>query len=354
MPDSLPPPQPPNHPAATPLAALLRVPMLYKIVIANAVIVMMGTVAGTVLMRRFLILEPEQSPLGLTVLLVVAGVVITVMVNLAIVRLALMPLALLERTAARVQHGDLAARVPHSALADREMQRLAGTFNGMLDTLGSYRQRLRDVAARALNASEEERKRIARELHDDTAQTLAALLIRLRIARGRNTPEERDAVLDELRAGITEALDGVRRFARGLRPVALEELGLVPALEAHVRVLSETVGINVRLEAEPLEGVLSSSAELALYRIVQEALSNAVRHAAPSRVTVRLWREQSAVIATVEDDGRGFPVAEMMQSGNGLGLFGMQERAEYVGGHVDVRSAPGRGTCVRVAMPTAE
>jgi two-component system sensor histidine kinase UhpB len=328
--------------------------MLYKIVTANAVIVVIGTVAGTALMRRFLLLEPEQSPIGLTVLLALAGVIITLLVNLAIVRLALMPLALLERTAARVQHGDLAARVPHSALADREMERLAGTFNGMLDTLGTYRQRLRDMAARALNASEEERKRIARELHDDTAQSLAALLIRLRIARGRNDPEERDAVLDELKAGITEALDGVRRFARGLRPVALEELGLVPALEAHVRVLGETVGINLRLEASPLDDVLSAPAELALYRIVQEALSNAVRHASPSRATVKLWREPHAVIATVEDDGRGFSVEEIMRSGEGLGLFGMRERAEYVGGHVEVRSAPGRGTCVRVEMPTAE
>src|SRR5690606_26966898 len=131
-------------------------------------------------------------------------------------------------------------------------ERLTGTFNGMLDTLDSYRQRLSGVAVRALNAAEQERKRIARELHDDTAQSLAALLIRLRILRGMDDPAARDEMIDQFRLEIGEALERVRRFARGLRPPALEELGLVPAIESHVRSLSESVGINIRVEAEPI------------------------------------------------------------------------------------------------------
>lgn len=333
----------------------LGVPLFYKILLANALIVVLGTVGGTWVTTTFVRHTPYRSIFDLVTLLVLGGVVLTVLVNALILRLALSPLQLLEETAARVQAGDLDARTPLSPLADRELERLTATFNGMLDTMAVYRQRLRDVAVRALTAAEEERKRIARELHDETAQMLAALLIRVRIVRNSSDPEALDALLEEMRREIGRSLEGIRRFARGLRPPALDELGLGPAIESHARNLSESVGIPIRVDADPLEGVLSPEAELAIYRIVQEALSNVVRHAGATRAAVRLTRAPGAVTATVRDDGRGFDVTGVMSGERqGLGLFGMQERAAYLGGRVEIDSRPGAGTTVTAEVPATE
>src|SRR5690606_6374154 len=140
----------------------------------------LGAIAGTATTIRFLRVATDHSPAELIVLFAAAGTVLSVLVNAIILRLALDPLSILERTAKRVQDGDTDARAPYSPFADRDLTHLTWTFNGMLESLSLYRRQIREVAARALNASEEERKRIARELHDETAQTLAALLIRLR------------------------------------------------------------------------------------------------------------------------------------------------------------------------------
>jgi two-component system sensor histidine kinase UhpB len=333
-------------------ARLLRIPLFYKILIANALIVVLGTVAGTWVTATYVRAAPERSTLDLVGLLVLGGLVLSVLVNALILRLALSPLSLLEATAARVQRGELDARAPRSPVADRELDRLTRTFNGMLDAAALSRQRLRDVAARALHAAEEERKRIARELHDETAQMLAALLIRIRVVRRAGDPAAVDALLEEMRREIGESLEGIRRFARGLRPPALDELGLAAAVESHARGLAESVGVPVRVEADALDGVLSPEAELALYRIVQEALSNVVRHSGATRAAVRLARAPGAVAVTIEDDGRGFSVAGAMAGERkGLGLFGMQERAAYLGGRVEIASRPGEGTRVRVEIP---
>ncbi len=330
---------------------LLRVSLFYKILLANSVIVLLGTVGGAVLSGSILRGNTE-FPIAWVVVLSLGGILVTVLVNALIVRVALQPLEQLEATAALVQSGDVDARVPFSPLRDRELERLTGTFNAMLDNLESYRQRLSGIAARAMKAEEQERKRIARELHDDTAQYLAALLIRLRLIRGTEDARARDAALDEFRTEIGEALERIRRFARGLRPPALDELGLVPALESHVRGLAESVGVGIRVVADPIEDLLTQQTELALYRIAQEAISNAIRHANPENVEVRITRDGGIVILTVIDDGVGFLVDELVESNDGgLGLFGMKERAIYVGGQVAIESVPDEGTVVRVSVP---
>jgi two-component system, NarL family, sensor histidine kinase UhpB len=242
--------------------------------------------------------------------------------------------------------------VPYSALRDREQERLTSTFNDMLDALEAYRQRLSGIAARALKAEEHERMRIARELHDDTAQSLAALLIRLRLLRVIEEPAARDAALEEFRRALGEALERIRRFARGLRPPALDDLGLVPALESHARSLAESVGIPIRVTAGSPLPLLLPEVELALYRIVQEAISNAVRHAAPDEISVRIGGGEGEVAVTVTDDGAGFDVEQVTEGEErGLGLFGMKERAAYFGGAVTIRSLPGAGTEVRAVIP---
>lgn len=337
------------------MRALLRIPLFYKILLANAAIVILGSVFGSALTAAYVRDAPGRSTLELVGVLAAVGVGVTLAVNALILHLALTPLQHLERVARCVQRGDLAARAPLSPLADRELERLIRTFNGMLDATDAYRRRLRDVAVRSLNAAEEERKRVARELHDETAQTLAALLIRIRVARGRPEAEALEPLLDGMRAEVARALEEVRRFALGLRPPALDELGLVPALETHARTLSEATSVPIAVRAHSLEGMLSPEAELALYRIVQEALSNVVRHAAARRVELRLEHLDGLVTVTVEDDGRGFDVARQMRSdGGGLGLFGMQERAAYLGGRVEIRSRPGGGTSVHAEIPVRD
>ncbi|HEX6749736.1 MAG TPA: ATP-binding protein [Longimicrobium sp.] len=331
---------------------LLRVPLFYKILIANAVLVLVGTLFGTLVTARFVRDEPGRSLIGVVGLLALIGIAITLAVNAVILRVALRPLDDLERTAARVQRGELDRRAPVSPVADRELERLRRTFNAMLDTAAAYRARLREVAARALSAAEEERKRIARELHDETAQMLAALLIRIRVVRNSRDPAQMEPLLDGMREDVSRALEGIRRFARGLRPPALDELGLVPAIEGHARSLEEISGLAVEVRAGDVAADLPPVAELATYRIVQEALSNVVRHARATRVRVTIARDGERLVVTVEDDGRGFDPQNVISSeGGGLGLFGMKERAGYIGGRVDVDSTPGAGTRVRAEIP---
>jgi two-component system, NarL family, sensor histidine kinase UhpB len=330
---------------------LLRVPLFYKILIANGFLVLVGTIAASLVTARFVERNPDAQVMDLIGGLAALGIVVTLLVNVLILRLALRPLDALERTAARVQRGDAGARVPPSPLADRELDRLTRTFNAMLDAAEANRERLRRIASRALGAAEEERKRIARELHDDTAQSLAAILLRIRLLRGRADPGTVEPLLDELRVQIGDALEGIRRFARGLRPPALDELGLVPAIEAHLRSIRDVAAIAVTLEADEIGEGLSSDAELAVYRIVQEALSNVLRHSGARTAAVRLRREPDRLVVVVEDDGVGF-AADRAPAGNaGLGLFGMSERAAYLGGSVAVESAPGTGTRVRAEIP---
>jgi two-component system, NarL family, sensor histidine kinase UhpB len=340
-------------PAAT---AFLRVPLFYKLLLANVLVVVISVVAGAAAVLHWLDGGPSFAAIELLVAVALLGTALSVLVNGALFRLALKPLRLLELTAERVQHGELEARSPLSPLSDREQERLTRTFNAMLDTLSVYRRRLRDVAERALGAAEAERARIARELHDETAQALASVLIRLRLLRQVQDPAERERVMEEVRGEVAEALEGVRRHARGLRPPALDELGLVPAIRSYVRLLQEGSPLRVEIDMDEIdfEGRLQPEAELALYRIVQEALWNAARHSNSPAAVVRGTIVGGEVLMTVEDAGRGFDVAAVLAAEQGLGLFGMQERAAYVGGTVEFRSAAGSGTTVRAAVPVNE
>jgi len=220
-----------------------------------------------------------------------------------------------------------------------------------IDKAQQYQARLRQMSSQVLTAQEEERKRIAREMHDDTAQALTSVLVRLRLL-------ERSAENERLRGGLTElreltgaTLEGVRRMAIDLRPPMLDDLGLEAALGSFVQDFSRRWPTEAKLTVGRL-GRIPPDVELVLYRIVQEALSNVARHANASHALVRLTRRGRALRMVIEDDGLGFDLDAVRRSReSGLGLFGMEERLALVGGSLQVESAIGRGTRVSAEVP---
>ena len=336
------------------LGAVLGVPLFYKLLVANSLIVILGAVAGTAVTAEFVRASPDRSTLELVGWLAALGTLVSVGVNALIIWWALVPVEVLERTANAVRAGDLDARAPISPLADRDFRRLTTTFNAMLDRSREHRARLRRLASETTRATEGERKRIALELHDGTAQDLAALLIHVRVLADSQDADQRRSQLVALREQLARTLEGVRRTAHALRPEALEELGLAAALQRHARSLESECDARVHVWGPPNDVRLSRDAELAAYRIVQEAMTNAARHAEASRIGVRAVRERDDLVITVEDDGRGFDVEEAMSSRERLGLFGMGERAAFFDGEVEIRSRRGSGTTVRVTMPLVE
>lgn len=209
-----------------------------------------------------------------------------------------------------------------------------------------YQVRLRQMSSQVLTAQEEERKRIARELHDDTAQALTSVLVRLRLLERSLENERLQRGVAELRALTGATLEGVRRLATDLRPPMLDDLGLEAALQSLVQDFSQRWLTRVTFASGRL-GRLPAEAELVLYRIVQEALSNVAKHANASQVLVRLTRRGRMLRLLVEDDGCGFDVEATKHSReSGLGLFGMEERLALVGGTLGVDSAVGGGTRV--------
>lgn len=336
-----------------PLRAVLGIPLFWKVLVANAALVVASAGAGSLLTARLEHTRPGSSPLGLLLEVGGAALLLSLLVNGIIVWVALRPLHLLEATVERIAAGDVDARAPISPVADRNLERLTHTVNAMLDGLDVFRRRLREIAARALIAAEQERKRIARELHDETAQTLAGLMLRVRLARAATDQETRDRVLDGIRDELSMAVERVRGFAMGLRPPALDMLGLVAALRSHAAGLTENSGVRVEVKAdEDLNGLLGEDGELAVYRIVQAALSNVVHHSGASSARVLIRRGPRGVQVRISDEGRGFDVQEVLATPDaGLGLAGMQERAAYLSGQFSIHSEAGRGTSIDVEIP---
>ena len=207
-----------------------------------------------------------------------------------------------------------------------------------------------DALRRVVAGQELERKRLARELHDETGQALTSILLGLRSIEesSKDKPELREAVL-ALREIVVETLHDVRRLAVELRPKALDDFGLVPALERLAETFAEQTDVDVHLQAALGEDRLPAEIETALYRIVQEALTNVVKHAQASIVSVVLTRKGQSVVAVVEDDGRGFDPARAREEG--LGLLGMRERIALLDGRVTIESTGRGGTTVAVEVP---
>ncbi|MDQ3521799.1 MAG: hypothetical protein M3434_05630, partial [Gemmatimonadota bacterium] len=179
---------------------------------------------------------------------------------------------------------------------------------------------------------------------------LATLLLGVGAVRRAADAKTQDELMEELRQEITDLTERVRGFARGLYPPTLKQLGAAAAISTHARSVEESSGISIEIGGDDIRGVLSPKGEIALYRIVQDALANVVRHAGAKQARIRICRNDSGVEATGEDKGVGFDLATAAKSPC-LGLLGMQERALYVSGTVTVQSKPGVGTRLRVRIP---
>ena len=218
--------------------------------------------------------------------------------------------------------------------------------------LEAYRLSARALASRILNAQEQERVRVSRELHDDTGQALTLLLVRLQLVEGMSSEPEVRRELADLRLLVGETIDGVRRLAVHLGPSVLEDLGLRAALEWLAdRVRAETgLVVALRLDCDCRD--VPSEVAVAIFRVAQEALTNVVRHAQATRVDVRLGTDDDCLELLVADDGSGFAVDEAKARPiASVGLFGMAERIALVGGGLDIDSTPGAGTRIRASVP---
>jgi len=238
---------------------------------------------------------------------------------------------------------------PDPRFTDEDV-RLAEAFAARAAVAVDLSERVvRDALRRVVAAQELERKRLARELHDETGQALTSILLELRSLEEAGSTEEARAAATQLRRLVTETLQDVRRLALELRPKALDDFGLVPAIERLAGAFSEQTGIRVDFETALPDERLPSEVETALYRIVQEALTNVAKHAQARHVSVTLSRKDTSVTAVIEDDGRGFEAAGT--DGAGLGLVGMRERLGLLDGRLAIESTVGSGTTIVAEVP---
>ncbi len=229
---------------------------------------------------------------------------------------------------------------------------LVGSFARYLGFL--EQQRIREIAAlREEIALAEERNRFAREIHDGLGHTLVDAVLSLEVA-GRlfeKEPEETKAILKEQADLLRQGLDDVRHLVFHLRPLSLEAEGLLPALEKHLRQFAERSGARTEFKVTGSPDRLQPAVEMALARIVQEALTNAAKHARAQHITVSLEFQEDRIACSIRDDGAGFDPAQLSSKPGGFGLHTMRERAEHLGGRLDVRTTPGQGTEISVQLP---
>jgi two-component system sensor histidine kinase UhpB len=312
-----------------------------QVVAVNALLVVATLFAASAAANLNLKLHDERLSFALLAL----TIILVLLVNMMMLRRRFLPL---ERLIATIEAIDPSApgelTLPTDPQEAEEVGRLAAAFRRMLVRIEDERRRSGRLV---LRAQEEERRRLARDLHDEVNQALTAILLRLE-ALSQAAPPELSEELSELKRLVNQAMNELLQLARQLRPTALDDHGLLPAMASQVRRFAAQTGIKADLNASGPEARLQPDEEIAVYRIAQEALANIARHADASQVKVDLRAGGDGVELTVRDDGKGFyPDGP---TGNGLGLGGMAERARLVGGELTIESRPGSGTelCLKV------
>jgi two-component system, NarL family, sensor histidine kinase UhpB len=331
------------------LKRLYALPLLFRVLLANSVVILLGATLGTYLATR---LQEQRGPLVLGGF-VFTGLLVSVLINYMLLKLALTPLTRLRETMRQVQAGDLSLKAPITGL-DPDADLLAASFNTMLEAIEDLSK---TRASQILTAQEEERKRIARELHDETSQVLTSLLISLAVLEEAVTTPEAHQRISDTRALAHQTLRAVRNLSIDLRPTALDDLGLLPALRWYIKEYQQKCGVEVEFSAQGFKERLPTEIETALYRIVQESLTNTAKHAHARKVWITLTESGAQIQGRMHDDGRGFDAHTMLKrpwQDRGLGLAGMVERATLLDGTLEIRSQPGEGTTIEVTIPIAQ
>ncbi len=314
--------------------------LLAQVLGINALLVAVTVVAATAAARLGIGAGTTR-----TSLLILLSICVTLLANAFLLRRRFRPLERLTATMETVDLAQPGIRAPTSAHDPEEVKRLNAAFNRMLDRLESER---RQGALAVVRGQEAERQRLAQDLHDEVNQALTAVLLRLE-ATLQTAPPELRRELAETKGLAVQAMDELLRMARELRPKMLDDHGLVPALHAQVRDFSRRTGIPAQFHRTGALPPLSKDQQLAIYRVVQESLSNVAHHAGASKVDVELSFVGRPLLR-VRDDGEGFANGNGNGRAGGLGLSGMRERAVQAGGRLEVRSRVGRGTTVEFQL----
>jgi signal transduction histidine kinase len=338
------------------LEGLLRIPLPAKLFGAN-IFLLVAAAATALVVRR------HELSTGPVLVVVVVAFIVALLLNTGLVMLAVRPLRVLERTVDTIWHGDLGARVPTSVLADRHVTRVARMFNILLDGLVADRARTRRLATELINAADRERATISRELHDSAAQSLAALVMQLSVsARGADTVSREilGKQMEDARLLAIDTLEEVRLLAHTMHPRVLDDLGLIAALKRLARDTNHVAYTNSAEDNGVVVDVIADDdsdedipapVTSVLYRVAQEAVHNARRHASPTRIGIQLRSGAETATIEIADDGRGFDPDSTSEDRTGIGLFTMRERVTLVGGEFHILSSVGGGTSVSATIP---
>jgi two-component system sensor histidine kinase UhpB len=341
-------------------AAARRLPTFEKALIANSLVILLDTAAGWWITQH----NPETYHYLIDTAFILIAALVGMLVNFALLRAVFAPLRGVLATIHRVDDGDLDARVAVED-ADADAAALARTFNAMLDHLEAARN---ETTARVLRGQEAERRRLALELHDQTGQSLTALTLHaeaiVQCLNGEQAQRVTQArvMAERLGALAQQTLVEVQNLSRQLRPQALDDLGLMAALRWLAEDSRRRLGVEVRVVGQSDladDHRLPDELETALFRVVQESVTNAVRHGHARQVVVRVTRRRRSIALLVADDGAGFGSAGKSTSGpqgvdSGLGINGMRERVRLLGGRLSLRSIHGLGCVVGVSVPLPE
>ncbi|HEX9309573.1 MAG TPA: sensor histidine kinase [Gemmatimonadaceae bacterium] len=287
------------------------------------------------------------------VYVVVGAIVLAAAVNFALVRLALGPIAELERVAKRVSDGRLAERVQPSLVADPELLHLATTMNEMLDNIAAGRERMRKLGAEVVYAEERERARVARDLHDTVGQTLVAASFQIAAVANEIEQGPASSRLANVRELLRTSIEEIRNVSRSLHPRVADDLGLPAALEALGDATQQRSLVEVDVRVDVSGVIIPPALSATLYRVAQEALRNVERHADAGHVDVSLRGRPGLIELEVADDGRGFD-GPLEVKRRKSGLAAIQERLSLAGGELCIDSTPDKGTRVvaRIGLDT--
>ena len=331
---------------------MLRISIFNRVLIGNSLIIIFGAIAGTFFTRQLALL----GDIRLIFLFSFVGIIITLFVNYVIIKSALHPLR--ELVQALEQVGIEQIKIPEDLkrYEDKDIHRLVTTVEEMLVRLEKRTHQLKAISERAIHVLEEERVRIARSLHDDTAQTISMLIINLERIEKKIPQDDSDLSrqVSESHKVATLLLENLRKVIWDLRPSILDDLGLIPAIRWYAQTNLKESGVQVEVGYSNELMRLPPYLETSLFRILQEAVSNILRHANAGKVTINLRLEDGCVVLEVKDNGRGFDVKKTTGEAvtrKQLGLLGMQERVSLVNGTLKVESTPGEGTTLRIYVP---